>query len=96
MTYTVEVKKQRGWACVCRTNERADAYQVADDWKKDGYPVRMYVFVDTNMKAWKISKHAGGYREIIVHAATFDDALTAARRIDPEFNSGQIIEEYWA
>ena len=46
----------------------------------------------SNMLLWRIFKH-NPYRETIVIAGTFDEALALAREIDPDYNAGQVIEK---
>lgn len=44
------------------------------------------------MAFWKIFKH-NPYEFIIIEANSFDEALNKARQVNPNFSSGQIIEE---
>lgn len=49
--------------------------------------------VMTNMKLWKIWGYTVNSEPIYLYADDFDEALACARSIDPDYNSGQVVED---
>ena len=49
--------------------------------------------VITDMKLWKIWGSTASSEPIYFYATDFDEALECARSIDPDYNSGQVVED---